>query len=184
MELPDTATMSPRVSSDRDAVDFQRRLAAHAGIVRKVAATYVWNDADRADLMQDIVAALWQAWPRYDPRRPFPTWMYRVALNVAISHVRGETLRRRHHTTFDPEVHVVHAPVRDHEAEEQEHLLQRAMAGLESLDRALLLLHLDEMSHADIAEVLGTTAGNVATRLGRIRQRLRRAIHDIDQETP
>lgn len=156
---------------------FEARLARHAGIVRKVAASYAWNAADRADLAQDIMAALWQAWPRYDPARAgFSTWMYRVALNVSISRVRGETLRRRRHVAYDPDVHVAEVAAHDHEADEQNALLQRAMEGLDPMSRALLLMHLDERSHREIAEVLGISESNVATKFSRIKQRLRDAL--------
>lgn len=155
---------------------FEYRLATHAGIVRKVAATYAWEAADRADLMQDIVAALWQAWPRFDPTRPFATWMYRIALNVAVSHVREESARRRRQVAFDAEVHVPQAPAFDAEDDEREALLRRAMDGLEPMSRALLVMHLDERSHREIADVLGISESNVATRLSRIRDRLRRAL--------
>lgn len=155
---------------------FEARLARHAGIVRKVAASYAWNEADRADLMQDITAALWQAWPRYDPTRSFSTWMYRVALNVSISQVRGETLRRRHHVAYDPDLHPGEVAPHEHEAEEQNALLQQAMQALDPMSRALLLMHLDERSHREIAEVLGISESNVATKFSRIKQRLRTAL--------
>lgn len=157
---------------------FEARLARHAGIVRKVAASYAWNAADRADLMQDIIAALWQAWPRYDPARSFSTWMYRVALNVAISQVRGETLRRRHHVAYDPDLHAAEAAPHDHEADEQNALLQRAMQALDPMSRALVLMHLDARSHREIAEVLGISESNVATKFSRIKHRLRAALAD------
>ena len=150
---------------------FESCLARHAGIVRKVAATYAWDAADRADLMQDIIAALWQAWPRYDRTRAASTWMYRVALNVSISRVRGETLRRRHHVAYDPELHAAEAAAHDHEADQQNALLQRAMEQLDPMSRALLLMHLDERSHREIADVLGIRESNVAARSSRARYR-------------
>ena len=74
------------MTTDTDAREsFQTLLQAHRGIVAKVAGTYAWHPDDRDDLMQDIAAQLWRAWPNYDPARPFATWMYRIALNVAIS---------------------------------------------------------------------------------------------------
>jgi RNA polymerase sigma-70 factor (ECF subfamily) len=164
-----------RNGSRADAL-FVARLDEHAGIVRKVAASYAWHDADRADLMQDIVAALWQAWPRYDPGQAFSTWMYRVALNVAISHVRGETVRRRHHVALDAGHELAAAAAHDHEGEQHNALLQAAMENLDGMSRALLLMHLDECGHRDIAAVLGISESNVATKLGRIKDRLRKAL--------
>ena len=74
----------------RDEADFVARMERHAGIVRKVALSYSRTPADRRDLEQEILAQLWKAWPGYDGRRPFATWMYRVTLNVAISIARSQ----------------------------------------------------------------------------------------------
>ena len=79
-----TATMT---GDDRQQA-FAALLQRHAGIVFKVANTYARLPDDRADLAKEIAAQLWRAWPKYDPARSASTWMYRVALNVAISHVR------------------------------------------------------------------------------------------------
>lgn len=160
---------------DRHTIDanFEAKLQAHAGIVRKVAGSYAWSPHDRDDLMQDIVAALWQAWPTYDINRPFSTWMYRVALNVAISNVRGETRRRRHHVAYDPDLHDCEASTQSHEDDEHLALLQRAMQSLDPMNRALLMLYLDERSHREIAEVLGISESNVGTKLTRLKDRLR-----------
>ena len=168
--MPSTAAATARHAAE---ADFEVRLRAHAGIVRKVAGSYAWNPHDRDDLMQDIVAALWQAWPRYDPARPFATWMYRVALNVAISQVRGETRRRRHHVAYEPDLHDAEAPAGDIEGDEQLALLQRAMQSLDPMHRALLMLHLDDCSHREIADVLGISESNVGTKLSRLKARLR-----------
>ena len=168
--MPSTAAATDRHAAE---ADFEARLRAHAGIVRKVAGNYAWNPHDRDDLMQDIVAALWQAWPRYDPTRPFATWMYRVALNVAISQVRGETRRRRHHVAYEPDLHDAEAPAGDVEGDELLALLQRAMQSLDPMHRALLMLHLDDCSHREIADVLGISESNVGTKLSRLKARLR-----------
>ena len=66
-------------------------LEQHAGIIRKVALGYTSTFADRQDLTQEITLQLWRAYPRYSPDRPFSTWMYRIALNVAISFLRRHT---------------------------------------------------------------------------------------------
>jgi RNA polymerase sigma-70 factor, ECF subfamily len=153
--------------------DFETLLTTHRGIVHKVAASYARTAEERADLAQEIAAQLWQAWPSYDAARPCSTWMYRIALNVAISHQRREQ-HRRHEPLDDLHAEIVGARDVDFEGRQQLEIVQRAMQTLGALDRALLLLHLDGCSHRDAAEVLGTSAGNIATRLGRIRQQLRR----------
>lgn len=75
--------------------EFARLLQAHHGIVATVAASYCRDPHDRADLAQEIAVQLWRAWPSYDRARTFSTWMYRIALNVAISTVCSTGLRNR-----------------------------------------------------------------------------------------
>ena len=152
---------------------FVALMAAHGGIVRKIAATYCRDRDERADVAQEIAAELWQAFPRYDPARPFATWMYRVALNVAISHVRVAARRHRTHVPLD-DGRV--EGVADADTAAALLTLERAVAALDPLNRALLVLYLDDRSHREIAEVLGIGESNVGTRIGRLKERLRDAL--------
>ena len=155
--------------------DFPALLATHRGIVLKIAASYTQTREDRADLAQDIAMQAWQARASFDPARTFSTWLYRVALNVAISRQRRE--RHRAHLPLDDAQHEMIGDTDvDAEAREQLEALQRAMQSLNAVDRALLVLHLDGCGHRESAEVLGTTEGNVATRLNRIRNQLKRQV--------
>lgn len=164
MELAATMTMDARR-------EFGQLLERHCRIVFKVANSYATHPEDRADLAQEIAAQLWRAWPGYDSRRSVTTWMYRIALNVAISHLRGRSLRDRHHVPLDE---ALHDGVDDMDAPDHDvHLLQRIIARLAPLDRALMLLYLEERSQREIAEILGITETNVATKIGRLKQRIR-----------
>lgn len=166
--------MDTTIPIDDDRQAFARQLQAHHGIVATVAATYCRDPDDRADLTQEIAVQLWRAWPRYDPARNFGTWMYRIALNVAISAVRNAAQRHRHAVPFDEVLHDVADPApHDPQAEQQVHALQRFIHAQPPLDRALLLLYLDERSHRDMAEILGLSETNVATKISRLRQRIR-----------
>lgn len=156
-----------------DQQEFAALVADHAGIVRKVATTYCRDADDRADLAQDILAQLWAAWPRYDRERPFSTWMYRVALNVAISHVRGVYRSARHFEPLTDDHHVIAAAPVDHEDRDEQAFLPEVIAELDPLSRALLLLYLDERSHREIAEILGIGESNVGTKINRLKQRIR-----------
>lgn len=153
--------------------DFESLIAAHRGIILKVAASYCRDAHDRADLAQEIALQLWRAWPGYEHGRPFSTWMYRVALNVAITQRRRDDRSRPHETLGEEHETLIGADDVDAEHRERLSIVQRAMQALGAFDRALLLLHLEGLSHRESGEVLGTTEGNVATRLGRIRQQLR-----------
>jgi len=160
------------VTASTSSAEFERRLGTHMGIVRKVAATYRRTPADRADLTQDILASVWSAWPDFDETRSFSTWMYRIALNVAISSHRYQR-RRRHEPLGDEHDHLQGASDVDFEERQKADLVARAMQALSDTDRALLLLHLEGHGHRDIADVLGTSEGNVAVRFNRIKTRLR-----------
>lgn len=153
---------------------FAELLERHRGILAKVAGSYARQREDREDLMQEIAAQLWRAWPSYDPARPFSTWMYRIALNVAISQLRGrmrapalaETAEGTLDALADPAPH-------DPERSQQLERLYRFIHALPPLERALMLLYLEERPQREIAEVLGLSETNVATKIGRLKTRLR-----------
>jgi len=147
----------------------------------QVVHAYGWTEDERRDLEADVVAELWKAFRAYDRTRPFSTWMYRIALNVAISFSR----RRRELVPIDD---AALTPVPDPspagEREQQLRALQRFVSGLPPLDRALVLLYLDERSQREIAEVLGITESNVSTKIHRIKRRLREQLGGPEGEAP
>lgn len=151
------------------------RLDEHRKILYKVARSYCRNPADRQDLAQEMVVQLWRSFDRYDDRYRFSTWMYRIALNVAISFYRSETRRARHTVPAEGAILEIAAEAPESAAlEEDLRLLQQFIEQLGELDRALIILYLDGNRHDTIAEVLGISETNVGTRIGRIKQRLRR----------
>lgn len=162
---------------------FTALLHEHRGILHKLAAVYTRTAADRQDLAQEIAAQLWRSFPRYDPGRPFSTWMYRVALNVAMTRLRQErplaSLDAPGPDGLAP-IEALTAPHDDESAEcvEQVQLLRAVIDAQAPLDRALLLLWLDERPHREIAEVLGISESNVGTKLDRLRQKIRRVLQE------
>jgi RNA polymerase sigma-70 factor (ECF subfamily) len=161
---------------------FQALLAQHERIVFKVAGMYCRNPEDRRDLAQEIAVQAWRSFGGYDAQRPFSTWMYRIALNVAISHARSMELRDRHSVPLDEDAHAI-ADERalPHEADERVRALHRFIAGLGTLDRALMLLYLEDRSYREIADVLGISETNVATKIGRLKQRARVGLSENEQ---
>jgi RNA polymerase sigma factor (sigma-70 family) len=164
-----TDTMANPAAS---ATMFHELLERHRKIVFKVANTYARLPEDRADLAQEIVAQCWRAFPDFDAERPFSTWMYRIALNVAISFVRGVVHREKHSVALDESLHDV-AGDAEPEPDERVRALYRFIDQLDALDRALLLLYLEERSYREIADVLGISETNVATKISRLKQRIR-----------
>lgn len=161
---------------ERRQKEFEDLLQSHQGIVFKVANTYCWHPDDRADLVQEIVAQLWRAWPRYDPTRTFSTWMYRIALNVAISFVRKEVRHRKVSVPFDETLHDV-GTVGDTNIElDRSRRLHGFIERQAPLDRALLLLYLEDKSQREISDILGITPTNVSTKVSRLKQKIRAEI--------
>lgn len=166
-----TATTLTGVDAD---TQFAELLERHRGIVFKVAATYCRNRADREDVAQEIVTQLWRAFPKFDATRPFSTWMYRIALNVAISFVRATSMRERHTVALDETHDVEDSSAELGEENERAKLLYAFVDGLDALNRALLLLYLEDRSYREIADILGITETNVATKVSRLKQRFAR----------
>lgn len=154
---------------------FLALLDEHRKILFKVANSYCRNPQDRADLIQEMVAQLWSSFGRFDQRSRFSTWMYRVVMNVAISFYRGENRRQRRIVPLEePMLELAAAAPAPEEASEDIRLLHRFIGQLDELNRALIILYLDGNSHETIAEILGISTTNVGTRIGRIKQQLRR----------
>jgi RNA polymerase sigma-70 factor (ECF subfamily) len=159
---------------------FEGLLREHQRIVFKVAGAYARSQPDRDDLAQEIAAQLWRSFGRFDERRAkFSTWMDRVALNVAISHARAaERSGAKHFESLD-EAHlatIAGAGGRQDESMEWDEriaALHAFIARLDPLNRALVLLYLEDRSYAEIAEVLGISETNVATKINRIKHRMR-----------
>jgi len=163
-----STTLSKASAQDR----FLTMLDEHKKILYKVASSYCRSTADRPDLVQEIVVQLWRSFDRYDESYRFSTWMYRIALNVAISFYRGEARRSRH--TVPAEDSILEIAAEEPAEDGGLQLLYELIAELDELDRALILLYLDGNRYDTIAEILGISETNVGTKISRIKQRLRR----------
>lgn len=153
---------------------------AHKGIIYKVANAWCRQAEDRKDLVQEIIVQLWKAFGGYDSgQAQYSTWIYRIALNVAISFYRRETRRQAATDRLKAAVLEMEGNGTVIETDEQLQLLQRFIHDLRELDRALILLYLEEKSHQEIAEILGISVTNVATKIGRIKVLLRQQFSRI-----
>lgn len=161
------ACMNPALRAD-----FAALIEDHRRLVFKVARAYGRGSSEVEDLAQEIAAQAWRSFASYDSARKFSTWLYRIALNVAISWLRTEGARRRHSVPFETDAH--DAAVDDTaESDDGIRILCGFIASQGALDRALLLLYLEERPNAEIAEILGITATNVTTKINRLKERLR-----------
>lgn len=157
-----------------DSTEFTALIRRHAGLIHKIAYAYCRNATDREDVVQEIAVQLWRSRERYDERFRETTWIYRIALNVAISFYRRERRHGERAAPLDEQVIVVERV----EPSEEVQLLLGCIDDLGALDKALVVLYLDGNDHASIAEVLGISTSNVGTKIGRIKDKLRAAFEE------
>ncbi|SFH38502.1 RNA polymerase sigma factor [Pedobacter insulae] len=152
--------------------DFLTMIEANKRIIFKICNAYCQNINDREDLAQEIIYQLWRSWAGFNSNYKLSTWMYRIALNVAITFYRGgkknkETILIGDHLIEIADEHL------DDGLEHNLNALQKFINELKELDRALMILYLEEKSHKEIAEIIGISTTNVATKIGRIKEQLK-----------
>jgi RNA polymerase sigma factor (sigma-70 family) len=159
------------IAPDLQKEAFQDKVEEHKKILYKVCNAYCRDRDSREDLAQEILFQLWRSFGKFDGRCRFSTWMYRIALNVAISFHRSETTRTRH--VFADEQRLLEAVVERERQPEEVQLLYDFIAELDPLSRALILLYLDGHDYREIAEIAGISETNVATRISRLKSRMK-----------
>lgn len=154
---------------------FLRYLASQQKIVYKVCHAYCKVAEDRKDLAQEIILHLWKAFPKYDPAQRASTWTYRIALNVAISFYRKEGKRQPYTISLGESfANLTEDPYDAAEHSEQMNMLHQFINELNDLNKALMLLYLDQHSYKEIGSMLGITETNVASKISRIKQGLKK----------
>ncbi len=162
---------------------FDRWVTEHAAVLHHVANGFAAG-ADRHDLMQELLLALWRAAPAFRREAQAATFVFRVAHNTALTWKRGERNYRRRLEGFEMEgVHETHAtPASEGRERETLEWLYAQIRELPPIERSLLLLHLDGVSYAGIAEIHGLTETNVGARLSRLKQKLTQNLETIAHE--
>ena len=172
------ATQPESANRPPDHERFLSLVDAHRRPLLKVCWAYGNTSHDRDDLLQEIVARLWAAFGKYDPGRKFSTWMYRVALNVAIDYRRRQRRWGRESATL----HEVDAAPTDATKQQQLCELRELLDRQSEADRVLLVLYLEGHSYREIADVLGISESNVGTRLNRLKTSLRQSVQTLPEE--
>jgi RNA polymerase sigma factor (sigma-70 family) len=164
-----------------DGRDFELIIEKNKGIIYKVANSYCKDVDDRKDLVQEIIIELWKSFNRYDHSSKLSTWMYRVALNVAISFYRRDSKRKMVSTELSESLIAIIPENEPGETESQINQLQQFIAELKDIDRALMILYLEDKSQKEIGEIMGITETNVSTKIARIKEKLRTKFLLTDQ---
>lgn len=146
---------------------------SHKGIIYRIANLYCRDLEERKDLVQEILFQLWKSFDRYNDQYKQSTWIYRIALNVSISFYRKEKSRRKITGPYPEAIFNMEEEPQQATATRDIALLQQFISELKELDKALMLLYLEAKSHKEIAEIIGITETNVATKIGRIKKQLK-----------
>ena len=162
--------------------DFIRTIDEHKKIIYKIVNSYCQNKEDRKDLEQEIIIQLWNSFDNYNSKYKYSTWMYRIALNVAISFYRKEKKWSMKNDFYNEEsIFKIEEDPIEEQSELNYHLklLQEFIHNLNELNKALMLLYLEEKSYEEISEILGISKTNVATKISRIKLKLKKQFQNI-----
>lgn len=151
---------------------FVTELENNQNIVHKVCTLYTNDQDSHKDLFQEITIQLWQAYPKFRGESKFSTWMYRVALNTAITLYR-KSKRTVATLDYDSVVFKIKSEEYDEEEEQQLKLMYNAVKQLGDIEKALVFLYLEDKNYTEIAETLGITEINVRVKMNRIKNKLR-----------
>lgn len=155
--------------------DFIQLINTNRGLIYKVCNLYCHNDDDKKDLFQEIVLQLWVSYPNFRSESKNTTWLYRVALNTAISNFRKESRKPERNAISATELQIPDMNLYQAENDELS-LLQQAIEKLSEIEKAIIMLYLEDKSYDEIAEIMGITHSNVGVRINRVKIKLEKLI--------
>ena len=156
--------------------EFVTNLEKHQNIVHKICRIYTNDQETHNDLFQEVTIQLWKAYPKFRGDSKFSTWMYRVALNTAITLYR-KSKRTIKTQDIDEISYRISAQEYDGEAEIHLKLLYSAVKELNDIDKALVFLYLEDQSYKEISETLGITEINARVKMNRIKTKLKSIVN-------
>jgi RNA polymerase sigma factor (sigma-70 family) len=148
--------------------EFVELLNKHQNIIHKICNVYMDDQPDKEDLFQEITLQAWKAVGNFRGDAQFSTWLYRVALNTAITFFKKEKRQLTTSAEYLPDTTEEQNPV-----EEQVQAMYKAIGNLSKIDKALVMLYLEDYSYKEMAEVLGMTVNNIGVKMNRVKTRLR-----------
>jgi RNA polymerase sigma-70 factor (ECF subfamily) len=151
--------------------DFLRNITENQGIIHKVTRIYCDNEDDRKDLFQEILIQLWKSYDKFREQSKFSTWMYRVAINTAITNFKKD-VKSRKKSEIGKDLYLLADEPYDEEKEEQLNLLHEAINQLTGIEKSIILLFLEDKSYEDISEITGISQNYVRVKMNRIKKKL------------
>ncbi len=158
-----------------DEEEFVKVIKQNERVIFKITTVYTRNEVDQQDLYQDIVYQLWKSFDTFRNESKISTWMYRIALNTALT--RYKRHKKRGHPVPIEKVILRQTENYDIEFEERLALLYKQIHELNSLEKGIMLLLLEGKKYEEISEIIGLSSSNVGTRISRIKQKLKQRIN-------
>lgn len=155
--------------------EFVSLLEENQNIVHKICRLYTQSEAEHKDLFQEISIQLWRSFDRFEGKSKFSTWMYRVGLNTAITLYR-KNKKRIDTNALNDEISRIELDQYDPVVDEQLNWLYQTIEEFSEIDKALVLLYLEDKRYDEIAQTLGISAVNARVKMNRIKQRLKKMI--------
>ncbi|MFA5330614.1 MAG: sigma-70 family RNA polymerase sigma factor [Prolixibacteraceae bacterium] len=152
--------------------EFLQIITDNQGIIHKVCSIYCDLEEDRRDLFQEIIVQLWKSYPSFRSESKFSTWMYRVALNTAITSFKKDK-RQPDKSGISYENLQLAEEMYDTRTEEQIRMLNHAVSQLSGIEKSIILLFLEDKKYEEIAEITGITQNYVRVKMNRIKKRLK-----------
>ncbi len=150
---------------------FVAAIEVNKAAIYKIATVYTNGAEDRDDLVQEILYQLWKSFDTFQQKSSIGTWIYRVAMNVAIYQLKAAGKRVATVELIDSTLQHGDAPQGGEE--EQWRMLKAQINELNLLEKAIVVLYLEDKSYDEIAEIVGISVSNVGTKLSRIKEKLR-----------
>lgn len=151
---------------------FETLLKEHELLVYKICRLYGNTDDDRQDLFQDIVIQLWKAYPKFRGEAKFSTWLYRIGINVAITQ-----FRKHKNKIYATDIESLNISIADDTystlKDEQSQELYAAIEKLNDIEKAIIMLYLEDKSYDEMEEIMGISNGNLRVKMNRIKEKLR-----------
>lgn len=152
-------------------------LNEHKRLLYKIIYSYCRNSDDRKDLEQEIIIQLWKSLKNYNQEFKLSTWIYKIALNVAISYYRRDIRRKEINEPYDEAIfQIAEGEDCTEENTVKPELLYKFINKLDELNKAIIILYLEDKSYKEISEIIGLTETNVGTKINRIKKTLKESI--------
>jgi RNA polymerase sigma-70 factor (ECF subfamily) len=159
------------VSGKETEIEFERLIREHQLLIHRVCRLYVFTEVDRQDLFQEIIIILWKSFATFKGNSQFSTWLYRVAINTAITGLRRQ---KNFITSYEPAALPTHQTNNEGLEDDQWQRLMTAIEKLNEIEKAIVMLYMEDRSYEEMEDILGIGQGALRVKMTRIKDKLRK----------